>query len=92
MWVSIAVVLVVGAHLLLTLCRSSPWSVRSIGNLLWVACVATTCLCYLTFFVLAQQHAGECRALSFIRVDVNPVPSDADHDRPGRRDPATGDR
>lgn len=63
-WVAIGAVLVVGAHLLPALCRSSPLSVRCVGGLLWVTCMATACFGHATFFVLAQQHAGERRASS----------------------------
>lgn len=65
-WVAIGVVLVVSAHLLPALCRASPWFLRSAGVLLWVACMATACFGHATFFVLAQQHAGERRALALV--------------------------
>jgi hypothetical protein len=73
-WVAIGVVLVVGAHLLPTLCRFSPWLVRGVGGLLWVACMATACYGHVTFFVLAQQHVGERRASSVPAVS-NSVPT-----------------
>jgi hypothetical protein len=61
-WVAIGIVLVVSAHLLPALIRESPTVVRSIGSLLWIACLATACYGHAVFFVLAQQHAGEERA------------------------------
>ncbi|MFM0335030.1 hypothetical protein [Paraburkholderia fungorum] len=74
-WVAIGVVLVIGAHLLPALCRSSPWSVRGVGGLLWVACMATACFGHATFFVLAQQHAGERRASSLVPAVSYAVPA-----------------
>lgn len=61
-WVAIGVVLVIGAHLLPTLCRSAPLAVRYVGGLLWVACMVAASYGYATFFLLSQQHAGETRA------------------------------
>jgi hypothetical protein len=74
-WVAIGVVLVVCAHLLPALCRSAPWSVRGVGMLLWVACMATACFGHATFFVLAQQHAGERRALSSVPLSTETGPA-----------------
>ncbi|KAE8760836.1 hypothetical protein FSO04_06315 [Paraburkholderia madseniana] len=74
-WVAIGVVLVVCAHLLPALCRSSPWSVRGVGVLLWVVCMATACFGHATFFVLAQQHAGERRASSSVQPNTEAVPA-----------------
>jgi len=65
-WVAIGVVLVVSAHLLPALLRDAPPGVRGIGNLLWVACLATACYGHAAFFVLAQEHAGEQRASTTI--------------------------
>lgn len=73
--VAIGVVLVVCAHLLPALCRSSPWSLRGVGGLLWIACMATACFGHATFFVLAQQHAGEHRAASFVPANADTVPA-----------------
>ena len=61
-WVSISVVLVVSAHLLPTLVRDSPVTVRLMGYLLWGACMVTVCYGHATFFLLAQQHVGDVRA------------------------------
>ncbi|MGA4215157.1 hypothetical protein ACI2UO_25405 [Ralstonia nicotianae] len=61
-WVAVGVVLVVSAHLLPALVRDSPYRVRAVAGVLWLACMATTCFGHLTFFVLAQRHAGELRA------------------------------
>ena len=71
-WVAIGVVLVVSAHLLPALIRDAPISVRSMGSLLWGACLATACYGHVLFFVLAQQHAGEQRAVTVATVGVAP--------------------
>ncbi|MDN7921236.1 hypothetical protein [Burkholderia gladioli] len=61
-WVAIGIVLVVSAHLLPALIRESSFVVRGVGSVLWVACMVTAGYGHLTFFLLAQQHAGERRA------------------------------
>lgn len=62
MWVAVGVVLVVSAHLLPALVRDSPYQVRAVACVLWLACMATACFGHATFFLLAQRHAGELRA------------------------------
>ncbi|AOK48617.1 hypothetical protein WT60_02320 [Burkholderia sp. MSMB617WGS] len=61
-WVAIGIVLVVSAHLLPALIRESSFVVRGVGSMLWVACMMTAGYGHLTFFLFAQQHAGERRA------------------------------
>lgn len=61
-WVAISVVLVVSAHLLPALVRESPYRVRTVAGVLWLACMTTACFGHLTFFLLAQRHAGDLRA------------------------------
>lgn len=61
-WVTIGVVLVVSAHLLPALVRESPYRVRTVAGVLWLACMTTACFGHLTFFLLAQRHAGDLRA------------------------------
>lgn len=61
-WVAIGIVLVVSAHLLPALIRESSFVVRGMGSVLWVACMVTAGYGHLTFFLFAQQHAGERRA------------------------------
>ncbi|CPF84644.1 hypothetical protein [Burkholderia pseudomallei] len=61
-WVAIGIVLVVSAHLLPALIRESSFVVRGVGSMLWVACLMTAGYGHLTFFLFAQQHAGERRA------------------------------
>jgi hypothetical protein len=68
-WVAIGIVLVVSAHLLPTLIRGAPVAVRVIGHLLWGASMITACYGHPTFFLLAQQHAGDARA-SAVTADV----------------------
>jgi hypothetical protein len=71
-WVAVGVVLVSGAHLLPTLCRSAPLAVRGIGVVLWLGCMAAASWGHATFFLLSQLHAGEVRAAA---VPVVSVPS-----------------
>ncbi|KAE8758412.1 hypothetical protein FSO04_18630 [Paraburkholderia madseniana] len=73
-WVAIGMVLVTSAHLLPALLRNAPLPVRGTGSLLWGACLATACYGHTLFFVLAQQHAGELRALT---VSAVPAPASA---------------
>lgn len=61
-WVALGIVLVVSAHLLPALVRGSSLQVRGVTALLWAACLASACYGHATFFLLAQQHAGEMRA------------------------------
>jgi hypothetical protein len=75
-WVAIGVVLVISAHLLPALCRGLPIAVCCVGAVLWAACMATACFGHATFFLLAQQHAGQDRAASLIPVvTMSPAPS-----------------
>lgn len=71
-WVAVSVVLVGGAHLLPALCRSAPLSVRGIGTLLWLGCMAAASWGHATFFLLSQSHAGEVRVSA---VSVASVPA-----------------
>jgi hypothetical protein len=71
-WVAVSVVLVGGAHLLPALCRSAPLSVRGIGTLLWLGCMAAASWGHATFFLLSQSHAGEIRVSA---VSVASVPA-----------------
>lgn len=61
-WVAIGVVLVACAHLLPALVREASLGARVVAGVLWFACMATACFGHLTFFLLAQRHAGELRA------------------------------
>ncbi|MFM0642184.1 hypothetical protein PQQ63_36465 [Paraburkholderia metrosideri] len=61
-WIALGVVLVVCAHLLPALVRAAPPVVRALAAALWAACMASACYGHATFFLLAQQHAGEARA------------------------------
>ncbi|MGF6664843.1 hypothetical protein QF000_006511 [Paraburkholderia atlantica] len=62
LWIAISAVLVVSAHLLPALCRAAPLAVRFMGAVLWAGCMAATCYGHATFFLAAQQHAGQIRA------------------------------
>jgi len=72
LWVAIGVVLVVSAHLLPALVRGAPVTIRLIGSVLWGACMVTTCAGHVTFFLLAQQHAGQTRAAAVAEPTVAP--------------------
>ncbi|MFL9959570.1 hypothetical protein PQR02_00135 [Paraburkholderia sediminicola] len=67
-WIALGIVLVVNAHLLPALARGSPPVVGSAAVVLWVACMASACYGHATFFLLAQQHAGEQRAEAVVAV------------------------
>jgi len=73
LWVAIGAVLVVAAHLMPALCRSAPPTIRCIAGALWLACMAATCYGHATFFLMAQQHAGEIRAEAIAPPAVAPV-------------------
>ncbi|AJY27391.1 hypothetical protein BTM_1571 [Burkholderia thailandensis 34] len=73
MWVSVGVVLVVSAHLLPALVRDSPYGVRAVACVLWLACMAAACFGHATFFLLAQRHAGELRAVAVPVTEAAPV-------------------
>ncbi|HWV06687.1 hypothetical protein [Ralstonia sp.] len=72
-WVAIGVVLVTSAHLLPALVRDSSYRVRAVAGALWFACMATACFGHLTFFLLAQRHAGELRAAAAPMAESAPV-------------------
>ncbi|WP_257250947.1 hypothetical protein [Burkholderia cepacia] len=71
-WIAIGVVLVTSAHLLPALVRGKPLTVRAIGSLLWLACMATACYGHVTFFLLAQQHAGIRRVATSVALPPSP--------------------
>jgi len=73
LWIAIGVVLVVSAHLLPAMCRSASAPGRTIGIVLWIACMAATCYGHATFFLFAQQHAGQGRAQAI----MGPAPAPA---------------
>lgn len=61
-WVAIGAVLVLGAHLLPALGRSSPVTVRWVGGVLWAACMIGAGSGHASFMLMAKQHAGDRRA------------------------------
>ncbi|QFS37630.1 hypothetical protein [Burkholderia cepacia] len=76
-WIAIGVVLVTSAHLLPALVRGKPFAVRAIGSLLWLACMATVCYGHVTFFLLAQQHAGVRRVATAVAAPPSPLRNQA---------------
>ena len=63
-WVAIGLVLVVTAHLLPALARPSKAPLRFVAAALWLGCMGAAVYGHATFFLLAQVHAGERRAVS----------------------------
>ncbi|KWH22716.1 hypothetical protein [Burkholderia multivorans] len=72
-WIAIGVVLVTSAHLLPALIRGKPPLVLAIGSMLWLACMATACYGHVTFFLLAQQHAGVGRVAAAVTAPPSPL-------------------
>ncbi|KVN53094.1 hypothetical protein [Burkholderia anthina] len=72
-WIAIGVVLVTSAHLLPALIRGKPRAVLAIGSMLWLACMATACYGHVTFFLLAQQHAGVGRVAAAVTAPPSPL-------------------
>lgn len=72
-WVAIGVVLAACAHLLPALVREASAGIRGVAGVLWLACMATACFGHLTFFLLAQWHAGEQRVAAIPVVESAPV-------------------
>ncbi|CAJ7708147.1 putative twin-arginine translocation pathway signal protein [Burkholderia pseudomallei] len=71
-WVAIGVVLVTGAHLLPSLCRSAPLSGHVFGAVLWLGCIGAASYGHATFFLLSQLHAGELRVSAIPVVGIPP--------------------
>ena len=71
-WVAIGAVLVTSAHLMPALIREMPVVIRSVGGLLWGACLVTACYGHAVFFTFAQQHAGEQRASAVQALPASP--------------------
>lgn len=69
LWVSLGVVLTVGAHLIPALSGGRSKAFRTGGFALWLACMACAMYGHMTFFSLASEHAGAERA-SAIAVPV----------------------
>ncbi|MBB5469187.1 hypothetical protein HDG32_005334 [Paraburkholderia sp. CI2] len=63
-WIALGAVLVISAHLLPALVRGASRPVRAVAFVLWIACLASAGYGHASFFLLAQQHAGELRARS----------------------------
>ncbi|GMG91449.1 MULTISPECIES: hypothetical protein [Cupriavidus] len=60
--IALAVAAVLAMHLLLALCRTKPLAVRCSAALMWAVSFAVVLYGQMTFFLLAQQHAGDRRA------------------------------
>lgn len=60
--IALAVAAVLAAHLLPALCRTRPLAVRSAATCMWAVSIVVVLYGQMTFFLLAQQHAGDLRA------------------------------
>jgi len=63
--VAFGVLAVLGAHLLLALCRPASTWVRSLACLLWLCCMAYVAYSHASFFLSSQLNAGRGRVASF---------------------------
>lgn len=61
---AVGVLAVLGAHLLLALCRPTSIWVRSLASLLWLLCVAYVAYSHASFFLSSQQQSGRTRVAS----------------------------
>src|SRR5271168_1911116 len=61
-WTAMALALLLSAHLLPVMARDAQPVVRIVALLLWLAAMVSTGYTHGTFFLAAQQHAGEVRA------------------------------
>lgn len=60
--IALAVAAVLATHLLPALCRSKPLAVRFAAACMWAVSIVVVFYGQMTFFLLAQQHAGDLRA------------------------------
>ena len=61
-WIAIGLSLLFGAHLIPAIARGTKRRVRLVAFVLWLAAMVSTGYTHGTFFLAAQQHAGENRA------------------------------
>ncbi|MEW6342951.1 MAG: hypothetical protein AB1704_20010 [Pseudomonadota bacterium] len=61
-WAGIGLALMLSAHLLPAMTRGAGHAVRLVAGILWLAAMASTGYTHGTFFLTAQQHAGDARA------------------------------
>lgn len=61
---AVGVLAVLGAHLLLALCRPASILVRSLASLLWLFCVAYVAYSHASFFLSSRQQSGMARVAS----------------------------
>jgi len=75
-WIFVGLVLLVSAHLIPALSRDTALPLRLTSLLLWAVAMVATGYTHATFFIAAQEHAGEARA-SQIVVPASVVQSEA---------------
>ncbi|MFP3637952.1 hypothetical protein [Paraburkholderia sp. SIMBA_054] len=61
-WTFVGLVLLLSAHLIPALCRILPKTAKIAAMAIWLCSMVATGYGHATFFVMAQQHAGETRA------------------------------
>ncbi|WP_322048705.1 hypothetical protein [Paraburkholderia sp. J67] len=61
-WVAVGLSLLLGAHLIPAMARGARRGTRVVAFFLWAAAMASTGYTHGTFFLSAQQHAGDLRA------------------------------
>lgn len=61
---AVGVLAVLGAHLLLALCRPASTWVRSLACVLWLFCVGYVAYSHASFFLSSQQQSGMARVTS----------------------------
>jgi len=71
-WVAFSMMMVLCAHLLPALCRSTTSGTRLAATGLWVGCMVVVCYGHATFFLFSQQHAGERRAAAVAMTAATP--------------------
>ncbi|KGX64869.1 hypothetical protein [Burkholderia pseudomallei] len=71
---ALAVAAVLGAHLMPALCRAKPLAVRCGAACMWIVSLVVVFYGQMTFFLLAQQHAGDQRAQSMSSTSALALP------------------
>lgn len=61
-WIFVGLVLLFSAHLIPALSRNAAMGLRMMALALWATAMLATGYTHATFFIAAQQHAGEARA------------------------------
>lgn len=73
-WIGVSLVLLTGAHCLPALSRYLPRVARVPAAALWIVAMAAKSYGHITFFLMAQQHAGMARAGAIAAPTVTSAP------------------